>query len=525
MQKKVNLCKIIFGVWAVSLCLFLFLLRDEIVQTAALKDGYIRLMEVGVVLGISAECYIFKRNDKWTEARKISFIFFSAFGVRIAFLAISQYVPSMDFYSYFNGAYVFAHYGFKAGLSPELTRFHIPAFGGQAIFNGFLLRVLSPTLLGMQILNVVYTSGICAFIYVLGRKINVKAALIGAIFYTFYPMSILSTQITTNHHGAVFYILLGIVIYNRAVNEEKIMKRIICVIMSAVCLAISNCYHPSVIIVLCALLINALIGELENLLGSHKEYFKKLCMDVRRFRGRFCLTIVVLLMYGVLFSGTMHALENCGYIESAKMNMPWGKIIVGLNSESGGAFSSEDYAYAKELPEEERNAARITLIKERLSNPEQVAELMVEKTKDVWFRGDNYCYFYTVGIYEQIQEKLAQTNDNVVREYYEGLQNEIAHVIDNFDKANNMFIYVMWILAIVGIVVLILRYQTDREIYLLMFIPLGWMMFITFTEAQSRYRYQGMPVIILLAGIGAGAIVDGVRSIWASRIKKQGEKG
>ena len=39
--------------------------------------------------------------------------------------------------------------------------------------------------------------------------------------------------------------------------------------------------------------------------------------------------------------------------------------------------------------------------------------------------------------------------------------------------------------------------------YMLMYIPLGWMLFIMLTEMQPRYRYQGMTVIILLAGFGA----------------------
>lgn len=513
MHKKINLCKIIFAVWAVCVCGFLVVLRSEIWNTAMKQGGYVRLMELGLILGIVTEYIAYQRNNQWSEAKKIWIIFLTAFCIRTIALVFSYYVPSMDFYAYFTGACNFANYGFRTGLAAELAGFRIPAFGGQAVFNGLLLRILSPTLLGMQLLNAIYTSGICVWIYILGGKFNERTALIGAILYTFYPMSILSTQITTNHHGATFFILLGIFVYNRAVNEEKAVRRVIYVAVSAVCFVISNCYHPSIVIVLCALLVNALINEIEELIDSSKTYFDGLVKEVKHFKGRLCVTIAVIILYELLFSGIMNALAGCGYIDSARGKAPWGKIVVGLNQETKGGYSRNDYDYVNSLSDEEKSKVCIEIIKERLSDPERVADLMAQKTKDVWFRGDNYCYFYTVGIYGQIQEKTVQTDDRMIQKFYEELRGKIGNVIGNIDTVNDMFVYAIWVFAVIGVAKLIFQYRTDREIYLLIFIPIGWMLFITFTEAQSRYRYQSMPVLILLAGIGINTIMECVKFI------------
>jgi len=51
---------------------------------------------------------------------------------------------------------------------------------------------------------------------------------------------------------------------------------------------------------------------------------------------------------------------------------------------------------------------------------------------------------------------------------------------------------------------------------MLMYIPLGWMLFIMISEMQPRYRYQGMTIIILLAGLGAKTLKD-----WFAKIQRR----
>ncbi len=198
--------KIIFGVWIGIILMTLFTMKGELIEIFAANQRYVRLLELVVILAVICEGLFFRKVfHKWSDAKKGLVIFMIALGVRLICLFLSEeYVPTSDFNNYFLGACHFAQHGFAGGAYKALESYGLPSFAGQAVLNGFMLRILSPTLLGMQILNALYTSGICLMIFVTGKRVSEKASLIGAVFYTFYPCNILASQVTTNHHGAAF---------------------------------------------------------------------------------------------------------------------------------------------------------------------------------------------------------------------------------------------------------------------------------------------------------------------------------
>lgn len=499
-RKRLNLFGILFAVWGAFIFGFWLSTWNNTKAFAENTDGYVRLIELLVIGGILLECLVFKKwGAKWSHKQRGMIIFSVALAIRLISLIFSKYVPSSDFKAYFDGACYFLHNGIEGKMYSELKRFG-SAYAWQPIINALFLSVFSPTLLGMQILNSLFTAGICAFIYLIGRSVNSRAALVGAILYTFYPISILSTHITTNHHGATFFLLAGVYLFEIMIEYSgKGWKKLLLLLISVFCFAISNCYHPSIVIVLCSLIITMLINEAICLLKFRKTYFSHLLEDIRQFRGRFLLTIAVIIIYEMIASSGMIILGKTGYMDDVAQSRILGKIVVGLNQETGGSWSGEDYRYARTHTSKEV----IEIIKERLSDPIAVINLMAQKTKNTWFYwDDNYNFFYTLGMERQLSEKIEKTSDEVVKEECTEQLSNLHQVIDNIALVDTLYVNCIWLLAIVGIGILIVRYQDQVRIYSFLFIPMGWMAFITFTEMQQRYRYQSMPAVIFLAALG-----------------------
>jgi len=497
--------------------IFIFLrLRENFVHVFIQKDRHIRLVEITVMLAIISEALLFKKFfHKWCDKRKGIFLFIIAFVVRLFFLQFSEYVPSGDFANYFYGACQFSEGGLKAGAYKGLWAYGIPSFGGQAIINGLLLRVLSPTLLGMQILNSIYTSGICLLIYLLGKGINEKSAIIGSILYTFYPANILATQITSNHHGATFFMLLSIYLFSLEIKNKKLSSRLILLVACAICLVISNYYHPSTILTICAFLAYMIMYELDMLIRSPKTFLSTLGSEIKRAEGIFVSVFIVLLMYFILYKSSLAAITQSGYIDSKKLT-PISKIVVGFNFEFGGAYNGEDGIIIKSVPEEEQTALCINLIRERLSEHSirEILGLMIRKTERAWFDTDNYFFSaYQGGKQTELAEKIEAATDPVLKISYEKQLNDLKYNLTDIYVTDVVFIYSIWLLAIAGMFVIAFQYQQNHILYLLMYIPLGWMAFIMITEMQPRYRYQGMTVVILMAGFGLQAIREKINKL------------
>lgn len=497
--------KIIFSLWLLLILISLFLMKDDILNILLFKKRYIRLLELLTIMAIFCEGLFFKYIfHRWTIRKKAFTLFIIALIVRLIFLPLGKYVPSSDFSNYYLGACHFVNTGFSGGTYPGLEGYDIPSFALQAVINGFFLNILSPTLLGMQLLNSIYTAGICFMLFLLGKNINEKAAITASIFYTFYPCSILSAQITSNHHGAAFFILLGIYLFFAEFKHEKASKRLVYLLTSAVCLVISNYYHPSVIIVLCAFGAYMFIYELEKYICHPKSFFKNLLQDIKNFDGIFLPVIVLFTLYLCIWTSTMAALKNSGYIQNTSTMSLLSKVAVGFNFETGGAYSKDVYDYVRSYPKEEQNRESLRFVQTQIKENgiTNTMELMLQKNQRAWFGTDNYFFFYQAGVQNELTEKIENADNPILKADYENELTAFKYFITDISVANSLFNYFIWFLAFIGIIAVLRKYNSNHPIYLLMYIPFGWMLFIMISEMQPRYRYQGMTVITLAAGIG-----------------------
>ncbi len=507
--KKIKIHKTVYGIWSIFLVLLLISLHSSITNAFSNDNGYIRLVEICIFLGIFLEYQFWGRvSNKWSENGKRAFLFVMAFFLRLLSLLFSEYTPTNDFANYFHGACYFAENGFSGGFYESLENYGIAEFAGQEIINGFLLKLLSPTLLGMQILNSVYLSGICVLIYEIGTKITTKTAAMAAIFYTFYPCSIISGHVTTNTHGAAFFMMVSILFFDRAQNEENKKKKIYNIVVCASSLVISNFYHPSAAIVVCAYAVYTLGCGISDVIRTGRAYRTKKMSSNEQLKGKLILTAAILGLYFILSAGTLELLRASGFIRNEETHTILLKAVFGFNEETIGGYSQEDADFIFSYPQEEQNEACIRLIQERLQDPLRTVALMVEKTKRTWFEGDNYFYFYADGVNVKYSAQIGQMQDEWLRSEKKAEQIKVQTALSELSTVNDVFVYIMWGFALLGIATALWKHEERHMIYLILYIPLGWMLFIMISEMQSRYRYQGFIMIVLLAAYGLTEAIE-----------------
>lgn len=514
-EKKVF--NIILSCWCIYIIFTLFTLFEDMQRVFSYNKYYVRLLELCMFSAIVLECYFLSKKKKsWESNKKIGFVVVIAFLVRIFFLQYSNYIPTSDFKNYLEGSCFFATQGFSGGLYTPLKNYAIPEFAGLAVINGTLLKIFSPTLLGMQVLNIVYTTGICMMIWLLAQRYNEDVAIIATSIYTFYPVSIVSSQITSNTHGATFFLLLGLWLYILAMEKSQVKYKLLFLIFSSGCFVFSNFYHPSVILTLCALMVYSFISECIFLVKNFHEYLKRFLKDVKEISREIFGTIFVIILYFVLLNTTLYVFKASGFVEETKGASYLSKLVVGFNFDTRGAYSGEDYKYIKSLDRDIQAKECINIVKDRIEENgiKETWNLLHEKNQKVWFGTDNYFSFHRTGEQKEYEQYIENTSDIVVKEMYENKKIELISINTTMYMSDTVLVYLIWIFAVIGMIKLIIEDKLEKSIFLVMFIPLGWMMFVMITEYQPRYRYVGMTIIVIFAAIGINFIRNIVKKCY-----------
>lgn len=295
-------------------------------------------------------------------------------------------------------------------------------------------------------------------------------------------------------------------------------RRFVRLFISAVCLVISNYYHPSVVIVLCAFGAYLFIHELEKCICHPKLFIQELIHEIKSFKGTFVSVTFLLVSYLCIWTATMTIIKNSGYIQNTTTISFLCKLPVGFNFETGGTYSKEDYAYILSYPIDEQSLKSIRLVQARIKENgiTNTIQLLLHKNQQTWWGIDNYFGFYQAGTQKELTEKINNIDNPVLKKEYERELETFKYFVTDISIANTLFTYFIWFLALIGIVTVLQKYNSGHYLYMLMYIPLGWMLFIMISEMQPRYRYQGMTIIILLAGLGAKTLKD-----WFAKIQRR----
>lgn len=184
--------------------------------------------------------------------------------------------------------------------------------------------------------------------------------------------------------------------------------------------------------------------------------------------------------------------------------IPYSKIIVGLNQDTRGTYSQDDYSATKNMSNEQEWQWIKKEMTERIleQSPKNVILLLRDKMDIVWFKQDSYFWWYW-GEWNNSTEN-GRNNGTLSEEAYWKEMDKI-YVCTSYSRFDWIFLRVIYILALFGLITLLTKGE-DANIELILWVLLGWILVHMVIEVQERYRYLGMPYIFILAGIGIEAI-------------------
>lgn len=423
---------------------------------------------------------------------------------RLAVLHFHHYIATNDFANYLLYGQCFVQGNFAPAADLIANYYQMPKMGGLVVFNGLLLHLFGDTLLGMQLANVVMTGLICVALYHLVRPLHEQAAWLTALLWMVYPSNIISTQIPTNHHGAVLFFLLALLLYQKLLNSRNWWQVVGLAAVVGVLLTVSNLIHPSVIIIKLSILCFTFLAVLYYV-GRQKKFF---CVKNQKLLAA---VLLIFLTSTVSQNIAMQQLQQQQIVTDDKEISVLFKLVLGFNTESNGSFSEADYTYIRQLPQEQQAEACLTLLRQRLGNPLDIVQFMLHKTNVAWFARDGYFYWYNEGALQEFSLRMAELNEGEQQQYW-----QTVRWIDGAQALDIIFVRLVYWLAVAGL--LASRRFSGTIENVLFFIPLGWVAVIMLTEMQSRYRYPAMPVFFLLAALGLCAL-------WQWLEKKQGRHG
>lgn len=498
----------IWLIWATIILYFCFISVNEI-QSVLLAQNF--MIALGTLLIICAiAMLVFFLLSRFDDPIKACVsIFFIALLVRIIFVPMGCYIPTSDFTNYLEYGKCFSMGDFQSTY--EMTRSYGLTYAWIGIIYGILELVFTPTLLGAQIINCIFTSLICVMIYLIARKKSSVVALVSAILYSLYPSNILSSQITTNHHMATLLLMIAVYCFYNVQNicsDKTTKQHIVLVIITSITLVISNGAHPSVIIVICAMLAYSLMLALNTCFLSGIEEQKKVRFIVNILTN---MLLVAFLFVLILVFSTKIFEEFDIVPRDVERKTILSKIRVGMDIEHSGSWWPDGYDQIFRIESIERQREFcINEIERNLKDRDAVLNLVRYKTQKAWFLEDGYINFYFEGSILELNKEY----NSIVHENERG-ENRTRYIKLLFVKTlisqiDIVYVFTVWGLCIVGLIGLTFQ-KSITIIDLITWIPLGWMSFITFTEMQSRYRYQSMPFVMILSGYGLCMIFEFIK--------------
>ena len=409
-------------------------------------------------------------------------IFLFAMILRLTPCIFNLYIPTSDFKNYLEYG-INIYNGNYSEVANLIASYKLPTMGGLAVFNSLLAHIFSPTLLGLQIANCIMTSCICVMLYIILKNYNRSIAAIAALLYVIYPSNIISSQVTTNHHGATLFALISMCLYLRALENNICHRWISFALFSGIAMTVSHFFHPSSIIFVLALFFYTIL-IFQKIVINHKKIILCLCIFLFVFYSSYHLGIMVL--------------NQNGIIKSTDQVSMMSKIVVGLNQDSRGRFNTEDVQFIKSLSGESEFAEYLSVITDRIKDPRALIQLILEKTDYTWFSGDSYMSWYSAGFRAEAGKDIeAQLSDT----RFIRLEPTFSKFISAVTYLDILFVGLIYILTLIFLLFR-KRQVLFNPLDLMLFVALGWVSVHFFIAVQSRYRYLGMPAFICMAACG-----------------------
>lgn len=428
--------------------------------------------------------------------RKLFLQLFAVFGIamlpRLILLRLMPYIETGDFANFAESGRMFLR-GEYAALAPRFAS--LPDFMGLSWLNSLTMRIFGATTDGLRLSNCVYSSLSCALIFLIGRRYDVRAGLLGACIYAFYPSSILAAETVGNPIPSAFLLLLSIYLVLLAASVQSRI-RFLHAFMGGCIMLLSHYMHPSSLTTILAISF-FLLTLLICYIRQPKKFIRILCLHVCFLAGLVGLRAAC--------NGYFDALGLRAELAEKQSDYYIVKLVMGLNPETNGNYSASDVVWCSEQPKETRTRAAFDRIKQRLPTLSSVLKLMDAKIVHTWMVRDTYYSMFFGGLSDAIAEAEDAGQNTDALKTFKVSRTAFAR---RFILLDFFYVAAIYLAALFGI---LLRKRTVRETDLLVWVFLGFAGVFLLIESQSRYRYPAMPILCALAGIGVLEICTRLR--------------
>lgn len=336
---------------------------------------------------------------------------------------------------------------------------------GFVAYEAGVIRLFGTGIFPLQVMNALWMAGSGCLVYAIGRRfLTAEGAMLASLFYALYPGPYFLSGVLTNQHIAVFFYYLGIWLLVR--GERLSFPR---ALLAGAAIAVGNVMRPLGILVVLAFLC---WGAVRLLLWKKPGRLREagaLALAAAAYFAVFALFSKLIVLTGLNPEG----LTN---------HLPLWKFLVGLNYESGGRWSREDYEAYYLLPASRAEEAMREAIRERLAiGPGGLARLAWRKSGLLW--GSPESLYWGFGeIDGTVRGKILTAlnyGDRGVCALAVGLA--LAALASRLRKGTG---------------------EKEPAVLLLAFLVCGYYAAHLLVEVQPRYRYFLMPALFLLAGAG-----------------------
>lgn len=326
------------------------------------------------------------------------------------------------------------------------------------LYEALIVR-LGGGVTALRVLNVLWMSGSAWLVYMLARRLaGPRAGFAAGALYAIYPGALAMAAVLTNQHISLFFCLLGIwlaVEHGPFSDTGTGARRVFCGAAAGLSLALANLMRPESVLVLASAVVTALV-----LLISRRAGARRLALP---------LAAVFAAYFGLCFAASA-AITASGIAPGGTGNSrPEWKLVLGLDTESGGGYS-EANEYILDIEDDaERRAAARAAISASLESCGDLAGFFRGKVEGMW----------------GAQEDLSFISGGL----------PLASVLLIAERAAFLLAAA---LAALGCILAPRRRAGAAELMSMCMVSAAFVCYL-FIEIQPRYRYGTVPFVFILA--------------------------
>jgi len=351
---------------------------------------------------------------------------------------------------------------------------------GFSVYCAILYFIFGSNIMVVKVFNAILSTGIAVSIYSIAAKIfDEKAARISSFLYAIYIQSIIFNSLLTNQVVSAFFIYLGILIIVYRSGWFYYL-------LSGISIAVGHIMRPEGSFTLYIIVIAMVTHNILNLLKKRPMFGEgrnAKSTDIISMLSKIAVFVLVFNLTVQLFSFSLKAAGITDY-DFGNRNVYW-KFVLGLNPSTNGGYSNEDVKILNEYPVgEELYRAEKEVIRDRLSNKQELIKLMIRKFNIMWTH-----------------------NDSSIQFIYPGTQLTVKHINHIIGLEKIQFTLLMFLVCLTSFMSLKDKKDQLNLLIIMMLITANFAVYLLI-EIQTRYRYFIVPAFFILSGYCLAVITE-----------------